>query len=103
MKIKTEQDYIDELLEAYPVMPREEMEQLVKAGTKALVLYLRKTTVRRPAGIRLGTKSILLDGRMANFTITPSHSKKSFIIKREGLRSQALRKAKKDRNESENK
>jgi len=105
MAIKTEKDYIDELLGLYPVMSRKEMERVVAASTKILVKYLRQNNRKHPAGVMVSGKSVLLQGKMAKITFTPAHSKKSFLIKRGGMRKNYREKEelKKIENESKNK
>ena len=76
--VKTEKDYIDELLKLYPVMSRKEMEKVVERGTAVMTRFLRRDNPRYPRGTTIGGMSALLKNKRFNFIITSSTTKKRY-------------------------
>jgi len=72
-KIKTEKDYIKELVEIYPVMSEEEMGKLVEQVTSVVTKHVRGGH----RGVSFGTNSSLLDDVKARFKITKAPSRKA--------------------------
>jgi len=70
-KVKTEKDYVKELVEIYPVMSEEEMERVVGQITTVVTKYLRGGH----RGVSFGTKSSVLEDTVGRFKMTKSTSK----------------------------
>lgn len=72
-KVKTEKDYIKELVDLYPVMSEEEMGKVVDQVTTLITKYIRGGH----RGVSFGGMSMIMDGKKIAFKITKTRSKKS--------------------------
>lgn len=72
-KVKTEKDYIEELVKIYPVMSEKEMGDVVQSVTSIVTKYLKGGY----RGVAFGTQSVILEDRRNKFKMTKTRSVKS--------------------------
>ena len=74
-KIKTEKDYIEELIKIYPAIDEKEMGRVVNDVTSIVTKYLKGGF----RGVAFGTKSVILDGKRTKFKMTKTRSVRSHL------------------------